>query len=223
MFIPPTFTLGGRAASPSTLSIWTQFWKTAQLYECMANLLMDAHRGKMVTRISSKPMLTIMVASGSVIHQATREILYEHPTSASQTSSFNDSMPSQLSETQLSAQEGLTSSQTFPTKVALTPATSFSNASSQEQAAFPDTQSDTPVNAQIAAKQHAVPPPALGGQVASQPSPERSPRNAPKRMADGELKSPVTGLPTSPTESQILAHSRNSSINSRNSQITEVG
>ena len=184
---------------------------------------MDAHHRKMVTQISSKPLLTIMAASGSVIHQATREILYEHPTSASQTSSFNDSMPSQLSETQLSAQEGLTSSQTFPTKVALTPATSFSNASSQEQAAFPDQQSDTPVDEQIPVKQHAVLPPASGGQVAYQPSPERSPRNAPKRMADGELKSPVTALPTSLIESQILAHSRNSSINSRNSQITEVG
>ena len=176
----------------------------------------------MITRISLKQMLMITLATGSVVHQATREILYEHPTSTSQTSSFNDSMPSQLSETQLSAQEGLTSSQAFPTKVALTPATSFSNASSQEQAAFPDQQSDTPVDAPIAAKGHAALRPASDVQVASQPSQERSPRNAPKRMADGELKSPVTGLPTSPTESQILAHSRNSSINSRNSQITEA-
>lgn len=176
----------------------------------------------MVTRISSKPMLTVILAGGSVGHQTTREILYDHPISGSQTSSFNDSMPSQLSETQLSAQEGLTSSQAFPTKVALTPATSLSNASSQEQAAFPDQQSDTPVDAPIAAKPDAVAPPASAFQVASQPSPKRSPRNAPKRMADGELKSPVTDLPRSPTQSQNLPHSRNSSINSRNSQITEA-
>ena len=46
--------------------------------------------------------------------------------------------------------------------------------------------------------------------------------NAPKRMADGELKSPEYSLPTSPVSASQYGHSRNSSRTSRSSQISEV-
>jgi len=46
--------------------------------------------------------------------------------------------------------------------------------------------------------------------------------SAPKRTANGEIKSPQYSLPTSPVESSQYGHSRNSSMTSRGSQIGEV-
>jgi len=46
--------------------------------------------------------------------------------------------------------------------------------------------------------------------------------SAPKRMANGEVKSSKNSLPTSPTDSSLHGHSRNSSLASKGSHIPEV-
>jgi len=47
--------------------------------------------------------------------------------------------------------------------------------------------------------------------------------SAPKRMANGDVKTGAGSLPTSPTDPSLYVHSRNSSTTSRSSQIGEVG
>ena len=192
----------------------------------MAHPPMDAHQRSYLdsfVKSGSAIMLTAMIAAESIHHQTTRDYLHSYSPPASQTSSFNDFMPSQQSDTQMSARDGLASLQTLPTKAALTPATSLSNASSQEQAFVPDRHNDARFDKQIAANPEAIARPAQSVHAASQPSPRPSPRNAQKRMANGEIKSPGTHLPMSPADSHVFAHSRNSSINSRSSQIAEAG
>lgn len=102
----------------------------------------------------------------------------------------------------------------------MTPSTSFSNNSSQGSArkgplsnddALPQVEEQQPMYTPAARSQH-----------------DRFQRlhnehtSAPKRMANGEIKSPGYSRPSSPVDIDQYGHSRNSSRTSRGSQIGEV-
>ena len=57
---------------------------------------------------------------------------------------------------------------------------------------------------------------------AQPPAPYQAHTSAPKRMANGDVKTALSSYPTSPTDHSLYAHSRNSSAASHSSQIGEV-
>ena len=103
-----------------------------------------------------------------------------------------------------------------------TPSTSFSNGSSQERPSV-----GSPIDEQISLDDGGI-----GMQESSSSDDTATAKrlenpghhtSAPKRMANGEVKSPEWALPNSPAGSSQYRHSRNSSTTSRGSQIGEVG
>ena len=128
----------------------------------------------------------------------------------SQASSLNNSLSSQLSQVQPSKAGDLA---LIRPHGAMTLSTSFSDKSSQEGTdrpylAKPDTST---VN-----QNQIINGPAVEDAL------DKDYTSAPKRMANGEVKSSESSLPTSPVESSQYGHSRNSSRTSRVSQIGEV-
>ncbi|KAL9125907.1 MAG: hypothetical protein Q9217_004954, partial [Psora testacea] len=137
----------------------------------------------------------------------------------SQSSSFNDSMTSQQSVCPLSS----TSNPHLRLGVH-TPATSLSNNSSQEHAMTDDYTSGMSIGdeARIAQAPSSASTSRTIYPTSRHTSSTENYTSAPKRLANGEFKSPKGSLPTSPTESSIFAHSRHSSTTSRSSQIGEL-
>lgn len=107
----------------------------------------------------------------------------------------------------------------------VTPSTSLSNRSSQEQALdLIQTNHDGDLLVSKETNLQGIPrlsvvPNARSTQL---PAASRNYTSAPKRMANGEVKTTSESLPISPSESTVYSHSRNSSSTSRNSHIGEV-
>lgn len=147
---------------------------------------------------------------------------HEAPTSlgSSQQSSL-DTANSQLSQSQPASSGLLDSFQASFTPSLKTPSTSLSNMSSQERVG-----TDTADDGEGNVSDHGLGVPQNVQSVnlsAPNPLAHRVDRTgAPKRMADGEIKSPGYSLPTSPASPNKYGHSRNSSRTSRGSQIGEV-
>lgn len=144
----------------------------------------------------------------------------------SQYSSLNESMASQLSAPRPGSPGDLEPAHWNSTQGLVTPSTSVSNHSSQEHrdtlpkstrsgSMFGDQGMDRQDNLQLAIPH--VPKPM------QRPATSRDDHtSAPKRMANGDIKSVGGNLPRSPTDSNMYMHSRNSSTTSRGSQIGEV-
>lgn len=134
----------------------------------------------------------------------------------SQQSSLNESSNSHLSETRPGSSGIYESSQGI-----MTPSTTLSNKSSQECVSMSDANEANPrligqgLESEDSLQSWNLPP--------TRPSnSHRSYTSAPKRTANGQVKSPTYSLPTSPVDPSQYGHSRNSSITSRGSQIGEV-
>lgn len=135
------------------------------------------------------------------------------PVPNSQQSSFNESSNSQSSQTRPGSSGFHESSHGI-----MTPSTTLSNKSSEERVGMGETNADmmgSGLESQDGLHSWNAPPTRpLGYQGIN--------ARAPKRTANGEIKSPQHSLPTSPVDSSQYGHSRNSSMTSRGSQIGEV-
>lgn len=140
--------------------------------------------------------------------------------SDSQESSLNESLKNRTSQGRDDFVRDLEVSHTDRFNEAMTPSTSFSNYPSQGSAR------KGPLNTDDVALQVKQQQPILAPAAMSQH--DRSQRlhiehtSAPKRMANGEIKSPGYSGPNSPVDIGQCGHSRNSSRTSRGSQIGEV-
>ena len=140
--------------------------------------------------------------------------------SNSRDSSLNESLNSQLSQLRPESAGDLDLSQGKRGHGEMTPSTSYSNSSSQEGILKGQSNDYEGVIMQDklepARALNARPPPGRSK------GPHIEHTSAPKRMANGEIKSPRYSLPTSPIDASQYGHSRNSSRASRSSQIEEV-
>lgn len=140
--------------------------------------------------------------------------------SDSQESFLNEPLRIRTSQGQDDFVQDLNTSHNDRRNEEMTPSTSFSNNSSQGSAC------KGPLNIDDAAIQVEQQQPILAPATMSQH--DRSQRlhnehtSAPKRMANGEIKSPGHSGPNSPVNIGQYGHSRNSSRTSRASQIVEV-
>ncbi len=140
--------------------------------------------------------------------------------SDSQESSLNESLRNQTSQIRDGLTRDLDVSQGDRFDEEMTPSTSFSNNSSQGSVR------KGPLNNDDAALQVEEQQPTYTSAARFQHN--RSQRlhiehtSAPKRMANGEIKSPGYSRPNSPVDIGQYGHSRNSSRTSRGSQIGEV-
>ena len=170
---------------------------------------------------SKHGLLTIYLKAEAGGHEHTRTSF--EIDSQSRSSSFNDSMASQQSVYQHLSGSKFQSSNALSFPGAYTPATSLSNNSSQERTMIDGYPTAMCIDGETSAQGTT---PALTTRPPYRTS-NTDPScnihtNAPKRMVNGEIKSPKGSLPTSPTDSRLYAHSRNSSTTSRSSQIGEV-
>lgn len=140
--------------------------------------------------------------------------------SGSQESSLNEPLRNRTLQGRDGSIRDLDVSQSDRFNEEMTPSTSFSNNSSQGSAR------KGPANNDDAALQVKEQQPIYAPAARSQH--DRSQRlhiehaSAPKRMANGEIKSPGYSRPNSPVDIGQYGHSRNSSRTSRGSQIGEV-
>ena len=138
----------------------------------------------------------------------------------SQDSCLNESLNSQLSQIRPESAGAIDLFKGTPGHGTMTPSTSFSNNSSQEGL----TRAQVDGNEREIMQNKIEPAHAPGARRPRGPSKAShiNRTGAPKRMADGEIKSPGYSLPTSPIDASQPGHSRNSSRTSRSSQIGEV-
>lgn len=153
---------------------------------------------------------------------ASRTAAYSLPNS--QDSSLNDSSTSQQSQIpQASSTEDIRIAHgTHHLHGTTTPSTSVSNKSSREVIGT----AAPPVDQDILSSQEKRHP--ANPSVVRQPNHSISDlqhehTSTPKRMANGEIKSPEYSLPTSPVGASQYGHSRDSSRTSKGSQISNVG
>lgn len=137
----------------------------------------------------------------------------------SQQSSLNNSSNSLLSQTRPSGVSELSQGSGVPRDT--TPSTSLSSKSSQERVEMggSDDQITLTVDDRLGSQEELY---TMNTSVAMPAGQRYDHTSAPKRMANGEIKSPGYSLPTSPGDSSQYGHSRNSSRTSRGSQVGEV-
>lgn len=137
----------------------------------------------------------------------------------SQQSSLNDSSSSLLSQTRPSGVSELSQGSGVPRD--MTTSTSLSNKSSEERVAMggSDDRIALTVDDGLGSQEELY---TTSTPVAISAEQRYDHTSAPKRMANGEIKSPGYSLPTSPGDSSQYGHSRNSSRTSRGSQVGEV-
>ena len=152
----------------------------------------------------------------------TRQHFEAHSLPQSQTSSFNGSFASQQSGSQPLAVRELDSCQQ-PLNAPYTPATSLSNNSSQEPIMNHEDAQDPRTHMENNIRASATDQASQLQLISTQsPTSHQAYTSAPKRMANGDIKSPPNSYPTSPIDPNSYAHSRNSSSTSRTSHIGEV-
>lgn len=140
------------------------------------------------------------------------------PLPNSQQSSLNDSANSQLSQTR----PGSSGIHESPRSV-MTPSTTLSNKSSKERVRTSmDDANETDDHSMGRRLESHETRQSWNTQPAGPSGYQGTHTSAPKRTANGEIKSPRHSLPTSPVESSQHGHSRNSSMTSRGSQMGEV-
>ena len=120
-----------------------------------------------------------------------------------------------------SATRSILSSQPFSLR-AITPATSFSNSSSQEKPRDEGDSSNQPQRASEVARSNMKILVPRGSQPTSAAPMHFEPIGALKRTADGKIKSSTGSLATSPAETDIHMHSRTSSTTSQASKAADV-
>ena len=165
-------------------------------------------------------MFNAFAGAQDIPDQTTNDLMFATSLSGSQKSSLNEPSRHRTSQGRDGSVRDHDVSQGDRLNEEMTPSTSFSNNSSQGSAckgrlnnddALPQMEEQQPMYAPAASSQH-----------------DRSQRlqnehtSAPKRMANGEIKSPGYSRPSSPIDIGPYGHSRNSSRTSRGSQIGEV-
>ncbi|KAG8528511.1 uncharacterized protein KY384_007429 [Bacidia gigantensis] len=156
-------------------------------------------------------------------HRPAKTARETHTLPNSQSSSFNDSSASQHSNTNFHSASNQNPASNYSTLIeAATPATSVSNASTQDYNLEYD---ESPyATSQPKNTMTTIPTPQTVQQVHAAVHPGQSSQmhtSAPKRMANGDIKYSPGSVSTSPTQVGHSAHSRSSSTHSRNEEINE--
>ena len=140
--------------------------------------------------------------------------------SDSQESSLNESLRYQISQGRDDLVRDLNVTHSDRFNEEMTPSTSFSNNSSQGSARKGPSNIDDAA-LQVEQRKTILAPAATSQDDRSQRL-HIEHRSAPKRMVNGDIKSPGYSSPNSPVDISQCGHSRNSSRTSRGSQICEV-